>query len=763
MNKAVTDGLILMPPPFAAGLGVWSRTNGTAGSPTYAGDANAAFVPSDPDFGGCLEILKTEAIQRVRWMGQVPILPGCYLRVTVRIKALSGSLPGVRIAGYAANAGGGLIGSVPASASTVSLTSYGTVATVRAVIGTGARGGVDMAWPGVAYGHLGLDLTGPNGGLVRIDDIEIEDVTGFWLREMIPMVDVRDHGAIGNGIANDRPAFVAAAAEAAATGRSLLVPAGTYHIATTLSISVPVVFQGTVSLPPAERLQLSRSYDLPTYAAAFGSDEEGLRRGIQALFHFTDHVTFDLRGRRVRVTAPIDVAALSGLTSFAQRRQIANGQIEIESGTAWNNQVVTAQATYSTGTPFRLDSVANIANIAVGARLTGNGVGREVYVRAKNQGAGTANLNLQLHGGSGTRTYTFTRMRHVLDFSGFTTLDRFELANIEFLLKGEANGVSLPTDGAIFGFRSCTFNRPRDKAITSIGTGCQGMLIDNCQFLSNEMAASAQSRASVAVNATGNDVKLRNCRVVRFRHFAVLAGSGNLIVGNHFFQGDTQPNGVRTAGIVLSKVNLLTTISGNYVDNCFIELTNEHTASPAWSNQFSFGGLTVTGNFFLCSGVATSFRFFVVKPYGPGHFLNGLQVSGNVFRTLSGNIARAEGVDTTHAGLDASRHRNVIWDNNAYNGIDAAAESPLVIRHNQTTAAANWTIGTGGRLPFQGEARTVPSFVLEGAPNGPGNEVRTGMPYVNIRQGANGDQVRLAWPSPTRGRVVMTIRVDNPL
>lgn len=763
MNKAVTDGLVLMPPPFSAGLGQWSRTNGTPGSPTYAGDANAAYVPSDPDFGGCLELLKTEATQRLRWTGQVPVLPGCYLRVTVRVKALSGSLPGVRIAGYAANSGGGLVGGVPGFASTVNVTAYGTVLTVQGIIGTGSRGGVDMAWPGVAYGHLGIDLTGPNGGLVRIDDIQIEDVTGFWLRDMIPHVDVRDHGAVGNGTANDRAAFVAATAQASATGRGLLVPAGTYFIGSTLTIGVPVTFQGTVTMPAAERLQLSRSYDLPSYAAAFGSDEEGLRRGIQALFHFTDHVSFDLRGRRVRVSAPLDMAALSGLTSFMQRRLIENGQIEIVSGPAWNNQTVTSQATYATSNATRLSNVTGVANIPVGARVSGTGVGREVYVRARNVAAGTLTLSQPLFGGSGTRNYTFTKFQHVLDFSGISTLDRFELANLEFLLRGEASGVSLPLDGAIVGFRSCTFNRPRDKAITSIGTGCSGMLVDNCQFLSAEMALPVTSRTSIALNTHSNDVKIRNCRVVRFRHFAVIAGSGSIITGNHFFQGDTVTAGVRTAGIVLTRMNMLTTITGNYVDNASIELTNEHMASPAWNNQFSFGGLTVTGNFFFASGVHTGFRFIVVKPYGPGHFLNGLQVSGNVFRTASGSIARAEGADATHAPLDFSRFRNVIWNNNAYHGIDTPAESPLVLRHNQTTAAANWMVGTGGRLPFQGWARTVPSFVMEGAPNGPGNEVRTGMPFVAIQQGTNRDQVRLAWPNATRGRVVMTIRVDNPL
>lgn len=763
MNKAVTEGLILMPPPFADGLNVWSSGNGTPGSSTYDGAANAAFVPSDPDFGGCLELIKTEATQRLRWMGQVPVLPGLYLRVTARIKVLSGALPAVRIAGFAANSGGGAVAGVTTQGPSVALDQFGKVFTVSAIIGTGPRGGVNMNWAGVAYGHLGLDLTGANGGVVRIDDIQIEDVTAFYLRDMMDWVDVRDHGAVGDGVTDDRPAFLAAASEASGKGVSLLVPEGSYFIGSTLTIEVPVRFQGTLVMDDDSRLQLSRSFDFPSYAAAFGDDDLGFRKGVQALFHFTDHVSFDLRGRRVRINGPVDLSALSGLTAYAQRRQICNGQIEIVSGSAWNNQVVTSQASYSTSQATQLSNVGNITNVPVGARVSGTGVGREVYVRAKNVSAGTLTLSQPLHGGSGTQTYTFTKFQHILDLSGFATLQRFEVDQVEFLCKGEASAISLPTEGAIFTASSCTFNSPRDKAITSTGGGCQGMIVDNCQFLSSEMALPAQNRTSIAINANANDVKLRNNRVVRFAHFAVLGGTGSLIMGNHFFQGDTQQNATRTAGIVFTRVNLLSTLSGNYIDNCFIELTNEHSANPAWSGQFSFGGLTVTGNFFLCSNVGAWFRFFVVKPYGPGHFLQGLQVSGNVFRTLNGGIARVEGVDTTFAGLDFGRFRNVIWENNAYNGINDPAESPLVLRHDQNTAASNWTIATGNKLPFQGWARTVQSFVMEGAPNGPGNEVRTAMPYAVVQQGANNDQVRLTWPSATRGRVVMTIRVDNPL
>ncbi len=66
MNKAITDGIEFMPPAFADGLDVWSSGDGTPGSDTYEGSLDAAFVPSDADFGGALELLKTQATMTLR-------------------------------------------------------------------------------------------------------------------------------------------------------------------------------------------------------------------------------------------------------------------------------------------------------------------------------------------------------------------------------------------------------------------------------------------------------------------------------------------------------------------------------------------------------------------------------------------------------------------------------------------------------------------------------------------------------------------------
>ena len=139
MNKAITDGIVLMPPGFAGGLDVWSSGDGTPGSTTYDGSGNAAFVPADQDFGGCIEILKSEAIQKLRYTGETPLLPGCYLQIKARVKAISGALPSVRIAAWAGGAGGVHVPAVVQTGPAVSLTTYGKVVEVSAIVGSGAR------------------------------------------------------------------------------------------------------------------------------------------------------------------------------------------------------------------------------------------------------------------------------------------------------------------------------------------------------------------------------------------------------------------------------------------------------------------------------------------------------------------------------------------------------------------------------------------------------------------------------------------------
>lgn len=762
MNKAITEGLVLMPTPFSAGLGVWSRENGTPGSATYQGQANAALVPADQDFGGCLELVKTENTQRLRYMGQTPIQPGLYLRVTARVKALSGNLPAVRIAGWAGNAGGTNVAAADQIGPSVQLTTYGEIVEVSAIIGSGNRQGVDMVW-GTApvYGHFGLDLTGPNGGTVRIDDIVIEDVTDVFHRELMDWVDVRDFGAVGDGVTDDRAAFDAA--DAAANGRTVLVSSGTYYIGDHLTFESEVRFEGKLVMPAAARLALTRNFDLPSYANAFGDELTGFKKALQALFFFTDHVTLDLKGRRIDLTAPIDVAATAGITGgFQQRRVLTNGQLNAVPGPAWDTTTVTSQATYSTADPYVLTNVTNVANIPVGSLITGTGVGREVYVRSKNVGAGTIQLSLPLGATAGTRAYTFQRFKYMLDFSGFQRLDKFEVTDIELNCDGEASAIMLAPVGITFRLADSVVNRPKNRAVTSIGSGCQGIFVDQCQFISDEQSVPAQNRQSVVININANDTKLRANRVVRFGHFAILHGSGHMILGNHFFHGDNETAGVRRAGIVFTWTNVASTVQGNYIDNCYIEWSNERDPEPEHNAEYSFGGLTVTGNIFITSDVAPWFRWIVITPRGPGHYIHGLNVTGNTFRTFNVSVDRVEHVDTTFATLDFGRSRNIVMTGNTFNGVNQIAMNPAPILHNQATASDTWVVQPGAYLPFGGWARVVESVVADGPLTGT-SQTQFVTPYVLTERGVQKNQVELKWPVAVRGKVQVSVRMDNPL
>ncbi|MFN3293334.1 MAG: right-handed parallel beta-helix repeat-containing protein, partial [Gemmobacter sp.] len=623
------------------------------------------------------------------------------------------------------------------------------------------RTGVDMPWSlQTVYAHVGLDLTGANGGVVRIDDIEVEDVTNIFIRKLMDWVDVRDFGALGDGTTNDAPAFLAA--DAAAQGREILVPSGVFRLNADVTINSRIRFEGTLSMPANRKLTLTRNYDLDTYGQAFGSELEGFKRALQALFYFTDYVTLDLSGRRVEIPEPIDVAALAGITSFSSRRVVRNGSLNAVAGPAWTTEEVTSVATYSAAQNTTLTGVANVANIPVGALVVGTGVGREVYVTAKNVGAGTLTISQPLYGAVGTRTYTFRRFKYMLDFSGFELLSRFELEDIEFNCQGIGSGVMLPMSGSTQRFMSCTFNRPKDRGISSAGTGCQGMFVDMCQFLSNEQSVPAVDRTTIAMNVQANDTKLRNNRIVRFAHFAIMNGTGHLIHANHFFQGDDTAAGVRRAGLVFTQTNVSTVVTGNYIDNCFIEWGNEHDSAPEENGEFSFGGLNIVGNVFISSSTSTAFRWIVIKPYGPGHFLSGFTLSANSFRSFGVVIDRVEMVDTSFATLDFTRSRNVRVEGNSFNNVAQWIINPVQVTHTQNTAAETWNVSAGGFVPFGGRIRQVQSVAPEGIITNASNAARYVFPYAVPGTGAGGNEAQVRWGEAVKGKVLVTMRMDVP-
>ena len=763
MNQVITDGLLLMPPPFGDGLGVWSRQDGVPGSDTWATAPNAALVAADADFGECLEILKVEATTRLRYMGQTPVLPGTYLRVSARVKVLSGNLPELRIAAWPGNATDSYVAGLDEVGPTTTIPGYGEVVTVAAILGTGQRGGVDMAW-GIepVYAHVGLDLTGPNGGQVRIESIVVEDVTAVFHRKLMDWVDVRDYGAIGDGVTDDRAAF--AAADAAAAGREVLVPAGDYFIGSNLAMSAPVRFQGRIVMPDEARLALDQNFDLDGYAEAFGDELLGLRKGIQQLFNQSEFETFDLCGRRVTLEAPLDVqAAVGNRNTYANRRVIANGQLQAAASAGWADDVQTRSATWSAAAPTELANVANADSVMVGALVTAaQGVGREIYVREVNAAQNKVFLSAPLAAPPATQSYTFRRFRYLLDFIGWQNLQRFILADIEFLCAGLCSGVMLPLDGLVMQIRDCFLTGPKDRGITSAFEGCQGLQIDRCQFLSNEQAIDVPQRVSIGFNVNSSDCKIRDNRANRFLHFGVIGGSGHLLSGNHVFQGDAIPEGVRAPGLVIADANARMALTGNYIDNCYLEWVNERDPAPDFATGLSFHGLTIQGNIFFATDAAPWMRFISIKPMGTDHFINGLSVTGNLFKKTSGaQLEAVEGVDTSVATLDLARTADLQFDGNTFHGIAKRTENPVYIRASEATATQTWTVDMSAYTPFGAPVKYGLAVQPDGPVRASNNAIVYTFPWTQGFHGVGGTSIRIGWSQAVSGAVYITARCDT--
>ncbi len=764
MNKAITDGLNFMPPAFIDGLANWSSADGTPGSASYDGAANASLVASDPDFGPCLELQKTSTLQKLRYMGDTPLLPGCYLQVKIRFKVLSGLFPSVRVGAWAGAPGGTHVAGLVETGPALLPDTYGRIYEVSAIIGTGDRTGVDMVWgTEPVFGHFGLDMTGDNGAVVRIESVVIEDKTDIFHRKLMGWVDVRDYGAIGDGITDDRLAFLAADADS--QGREVVVSEGTYYIGSSLTLNSPMRFEGQLLMPSTARLLITSNFEYKTYEAAFGNEREALIRALAALFNFTDHDSLDLGGRRIQLDSPIDVhAAVGNKDNFGNRRVIRNGQLEATNAAAWDTVTVTSNGSWTSGNPTVLTGVTNVINIAVGSLVSGPGVGREVYVAGKDDAAQTITLSQSLINPAANQVYTFDRFQYLLDFSGFNGLSRLQLSNIEFACLGKCSGVLLPYTGFEWHIHTCWFLRPKDRGITSYNRGCYGIAIYNNEFYSNEYTALAQNRTTVAFNTNFNDVKVRDNQSVRFKHFGVMAGAGHMITGNHFWQGDGAPAGDRTAGIVFTSRNCNSVVTGNYIDNCFLDVSNEHAKyTNVGANTVPFGSLSITGNIFVASDVPSLFTFIRLSPYGTGHHIDGISVVGNTFKEITdaGSINRVESVVTANGNIDHALSQNILFEGNTYYDVLQRTENPSYVDFTQASATTTWSYSNAQKVPFGGQVRGVESWSAIGPIRDAGNIVQFDTPYFSPTQGAAGDSVSITWPAARKGRLHMKLRSDT--
>jgi hypothetical protein len=215
-------------------------------------------------------------------------------------------------------------------------------------------------------------------------------------------------------------------------------------------------------------------------------------------------------------------------------------------------------------------------------------------------------------------------------------------------------------------------------------------------------------------------------------------------------------------GLVFTTPNVQSTVTGNYIDNNFIEWTNEYSPDPNLGTQYSFGGLTMTGNTCIMDDVAAWVTWLSIKPYGSGHYIQGLTVSNNVFKALNGNINRIEKVDTSFADLDYARMRNITFQNNIFNAVSQMTVNPVMVQVTQSSAQSVWSADAAAYLPFGGWARHVESVVAVGAITNAAGARVTAMPFITAEQGAGKNLVNVTWPEAAKGKINVVIRIDTP-
>ncbi len=177
MPNSLPPALDLTPPPYSDGLCDWSSTDGTPDSPTFECSETARIARDDEDFGTCLELRLGGTGQRLRYMGEMPLRRGYCIEVRVRIKVLRGPIPAARIAAYAGGYGGVKVPGLPGAAALRQPVAHDAVTELCAVIGRKAEDGVDLVWDARAlYAHVGLDLVGQAGGVVRIENFAVREL-----------------------------------------------------------------------------------------------------------------------------------------------------------------------------------------------------------------------------------------------------------------------------------------------------------------------------------------------------------------------------------------------------------------------------------------------------------------------------------------------------------------------------------------------------------------------------------------------------------
>lgn len=577
-----------------------------------------------------------------------------------------------------------------------------------------------------------------DGGMIIID------ASGRrWSRMSDGPVSVTWFGAKNDGT-DASSAFVSADAAATSRKNKVVIPEGAFTLSSSVTMVNEVVHQGTIVLGSGVRYRDANPLRFSEFRRRHSTDQAAFEAMLYELYQgFLNKKVADGEGMACVIDTPINVASVAGKTSYAGWHVIRN--FNFWAGTNFPAKTTTTKTGSSTSGLATL-TLANTTGITAGMMVTGAGLGRELYVKSVDS-ATQVTLNRTAYGTNASTTFTFTEFKYVLDWSGFTTCSRVSIVGNQFNLASTNPACVLrgPYDGIGWSIKDNTLNNIGERGFTDWNSGFSGMAFEGNEI---NFATSVQSVAR-GITVSAGDFKLRNNRITTCLNHVVIHEAGSLIVGNHLWGGDN-------ASIILTNRTFKTAITGNYIDNSWIELSEEGDFSTT-----AMGGVSITGNIFTNVGSTASTRWIKLRPFQANKKVNSVVVTGNTFKNAQGtNPTRVEDVDTTNGTIDVTSFENVKFSNNAYQFITYHTASPATVRKTVTTATNNWVVDFSTLLPFGGSTLNVPSITLTNIKDG---AAATAYPSFTVLDGnslANTKNVQVRFAANYSGSAVVTADVN---
>jgi len=446
----------------------------------------------------------------------------------------------------------------------------------------------------------------------------------------------------------------------------------------------------------------------------------------------------DLEGRSIDIANSMDMSIPLG-TSQQGEFTIRNGRFRYI-GPKKTMANFTRNLSLTIGSATATPS--SMTGIVEGMYVSGPGVPRETYVRSVDTVNGQITLSTTAWRTLSSATHRFQEFDYLFDFSKITSLSNFRFEQVTFECLSNIGVFKGPKGGSTQSFTNCTFANVYKRGVIFWSSGGSNCQIDCCQAFPDldDRQADPVDKQSVFFSIPTNDPKFRGNYFWQFGNTLVLHGSGNVIVGNHFWQAtgagsDAEPGkNTRRPSIILTSGHNKTNITGNYIDNSWIEMTNENTTNLAWPIG---GGVTISGNQFTSVSREPTNAFVVLSPYTTNALVSRISVVGNVFKNVYGggeqgsivpyNAADGVIIPTGSGGsLDLTSFREITWHGNSYSNI---------VKRTQSEAILKKTIAVGS------EATTVTFDFSNVLPWG-------GIPQRYVSVGVNNPLDAAAAPTP---------------